>query len=78
MEDQTNTVATETNITPTTSTTGLHQRHVTANTQTAPDFRNMWTTMSTYSAFPETNQHAIYAAMMQQAYAQYFNQYMQM
>lgn len=47
--------------------------------ETVPDFRTVWTSIAqTYPAFPDPNQYAVHAAIMQQAYAQYVNQYMQM
>lgn len=44
-----------------------------------PDFRTVWTSLAqSYPGIPEANQYAVHAALMQQAYAQYVNQYMQM
>lgn len=73
--------ATEPEVSPTTSTTGLRQRSVNVTTREvpAPDFRTVWASMAqTYNGFPDPNQYAMHAAIMQQAYAQYINQYMQM
>lgn len=67
----------------TASNGSLHQSHasnINLNArETVPDFRTVWTSIAqTYPAFPDPNQYAVHAAIMQQAYAQYINQYMQM
>lgn len=63
------------------STTGLNQTASSnvINRDSVPDFRTVWATIAqTYPTFPDPNQYAVHAAIMQQAYAQYINQYMQM
>lgn len=72
-----------------TSTTGLHHRNIThlqetsQPTGTTPmtDYRTLWaSTSQMYSNqyFSDPSQYALQAALMQQAYVQYINQYMQM
>ncbi|GLV40467.1 Homocysteine-induced endoplasmic reticulum protein [Carabus blaptoides fortunei] len=65
---------------PTTSTTGLRQRSVNnINQETMTDYRTMWASFAQpYGNVPDPSQYALQTALLQQAYAQYINQYMQM
>lgn len=89
MTDSPSVSATQENVNVATSTTGLRHRTIIEPnlndpiSASASDYRTMWNSASQmYTSpnqyFTDPNQYAIHAALMQQAYAQYLNQYMQM